>query len=223
MFKTEPHAHVAEISSCSRINAKEMVELYKNAGYDTLFISDHLKERVFEKFGDISWEEKVDKFFLGYDIAKKRGDEIGLTVLISAELQLNENSNHYLLYGDIKDFIKNNKDMFSLPIKDFYALAKRNNVKIFHAHPYRDGKLQPAPATFVDAVEVYNTNPRHLDYSEKTEEYAKKYSLPITAGSDTHRLEDVARSGVLTEKKIESVKDYVDAVLSGKINIIYGE
>ena len=92
MFKTEPHAHLLEVSSCSKISAKEMVELYKNAGYDTLFISDHLKGRVFEKYGDVSWEEKVDRFFLGYDLAKKRGDELGLIVIASAELQLNENS-----------------------------------------------------------------------------------------------------------------------------------
>ncbi len=223
MFKTEPHAHVLEVSSCSKISARDMVELYKNAGYDTLFISDHLKGRVFEKYGEISWEEKVDKFFLGYDLAKKRGDELGLTVLPSAELQLNENGNHYLLYGNIKDFVKNNKNIFSLPIKDFYALAKKNNVTIFQAHPHRDGKSQPTPNDYIDGVEVYNSNQRHLDYSEKNKEFAKKHSLPITAGSDTHRLEDVAKSGVLTEKKIESAKDYIDAVLSGKITIIYGE
>jgi histidinol phosphatase-like PHP family hydrolase len=223
MFKTEPHAHVLEVSPCSKISARELVELYKNAGYDTLFISDHLKWRFFEKLGDISWEEKVDRFFLGYDLAKKSGDELGLTVLLSAELQLNENSNHYLLYGDIKDFVKNNKDFFSLSIKDFYSLAKRNNITVFQAHPYRDGKTLPVSSDCIDGVEVYNSNPRHLDYSEKTEEFAKKNKLPITAGSDTHRLEDVAKSGVLTEKKIESTKDYIDAVLSGKITIIYGE
>ena len=84
-------------------------------------------KEFFEKLGDISWEEKVDRFFLGYNLAKKSGDELGLTVFLSAELQLNENSNHYLLYGDIKGFVKNNKDIFSLLNRLFTCLITDYN------------------------------------------------------------------------------------------------
>ena len=100
MFKTEPHLHVKEVSRCSRLTAAEMMSLYKNAGYTTVFVSDHLTRATIEAhFSGLSWREKVDGFFRGYEAARSAGEEIGIRVLPSAELTYNHSSNHYLLYG----------------------------------------------------------------------------------------------------------------------------
>ena len=40
MFKCDPHVHTDESSICGKIPAKEVVNLYKNAGFDTIFITD---------------------------------------------------------------------------------------------------------------------------------------------------------------------------------------
>ena len=45
----------------------------------------------------------------------------------------------------------------------------------------------------------------------------------MTAGSDTHRLEDIALSGVITEKEIRTADDYVHALLRGERKIIKGD
>ncbi len=45
MYKTETHLHVSEISPCSQIKAADMIKMYHKAGYKTVFVSDHLKQK----------------------------------------------------------------------------------------------------------------------------------------------------------------------------------
>jgi len=37
MYKTEAHLHVSEVSPCSKLKATEMISLYHDAGYKTVF------------------------------------------------------------------------------------------------------------------------------------------------------------------------------------------
>ena len=69
-YKTEPHIHVAEVSPCARLSAREMIRLYAAAGYHTVFVSDHLHRNCFARFGDLSWREKVARFAMGYEAAR---------------------------------------------------------------------------------------------------------------------------------------------------------
>ena len=50
MFKTETHLHTWPVSNCSRIEPREMIRRYKDAGYDTVFVSDHYAKYHFDKF-----------------------------------------------------------------------------------------------------------------------------------------------------------------------------
>ena len=47
----------------------------------------------------------------------------------------------------------------------------------------------------------------------------RKYKEAI-GGSDTHRNEDIALSGIETENEIKSAEDFIEAVKSGKVKII---
>ena len=58
-YKTEPHIHVAEVSPCARLSAREMIRLYADAGYHTVFVSDHLHRNCFARFGDAPWHEQI--------------------------------------------------------------------------------------------------------------------------------------------------------------------
>ena len=105
MFKTETHLHVSEVSPCAKISAYEMIKLYSEAGYHTVFVSDHLKKKFYDKLEDMPWEEKTENFLSGYEAAKKAGEEFGGNVLLSAEILLSNSPNHYLLYGIDRDFL----------------------------------------------------------------------------------------------------------------------
>jgi len=219
MYKTETHLHTSEVSTCAKLSAGEMIALYKNAGYHTVFVADHCKKGFFEKLGDLPWEEKTARFFSGYEAAKAAGTALGVTVLPSTELAFPESINHYLVYGITKEFMNEHPDFLDNGIEGFYPLAKKCGFLVIQAHPFRDGKCFPTPE-FIDGAEIYNSNPRHSDFSEKSEALAEAHGLLVSSGSDAHRTEDVGLAGIETEFPIESIADFIAAVRSGDIKII---
>ena len=222
MFKTETHIHTAESSACGKLSAEELVKRYYEAGYQTLFVSDHFQKRTFAALGDFSWDEKVEHFLKGYRIAKLAGEKLGMHILLSAEIQFNNTHNDYLLYGFNEIFKKTIPNVLDMSMESFYPYAKKHGVTVIQAHPCRDNKCTPTPEC-VDGFEVYNSNPRHENFTDKVLELAKEYHKPITAGSDTHRMEDIALSGVMTEREICTVEDYLRAFYAGELTLIKGE
>ncbi len=222
MFKTETHLHTAETSPCGKVSAAEMVKQYYDAGYKTLFISDHFYTKYFENLGDISLEEKVQQFLSGYEVAKAAGEKLGMNILLSAELRLNGSNNDYLLYGVDKTFLTNASKVLDMSIENFYVYAKEHGVTVIQAHPLRDGRCTPTPE-FVDGLEAHNGNPRHENYTDKVMDLAKTYNKLVTGGSDAHRPQDVGTSGIMSEKEIRTAKDYIDVLLEGSFTIIKGE
>ena len=220
-FKTETHMHTSESSRCGKIPAREMVELYHAAGFQTLFISDHFQKSSFEKMGDeLSWEEKIDRFLEGYRAAKEAGEELGMNIILSAELRLQPLKNHYLLYGNIdRDFLCARPDIFDMSIEDFAVYAKEKGITVVQAHPLRDGKCTPTPE-YVDGMEVYNPNPRHDNFTPQVLEVAKAHGLAITCGSDAHRYTDIGHGGVISEREIKTAADYVELLLAGELKYV---
>ena len=56
--------------------------------------------------------------------------------------------------------------------------------------------------------------------SEKSEAVAKEHGLFMIGGSDAHRDEDSAGSGILTEEKIESAEQFMKILKEGKYSVI---
>lgn len=222
MFKTEPHLHVQEVSQCSHIRADQMIKLYKEAGYDTVFITDHFSPNFLNSLGDIPWKDKITIFLSGYFKAKEAGRKYGVTVLPAAEVSILNSPNDYLVYGITREFLEVHPDLCLNGVDNFYKIAKQNGIFIVQAHPYRDNVCYPTPE-YVDAFEIYNSNPRHDDQNDKAKECALNNNLYTSAGSDGHRLDDVALSGVLSENKISTVEDYIELIKSGKAEIIKGD
>lgn len=217
MFKTEMHLHTKESSACSWMYAEEMVKAYYDAGYSTLVITDHFLK------GDISWEEKVEKSLLGYYKAKEAAKKYNINILMSTEMAFEKTRpNHYLLLGITEEFLLSNPDISDMSVEEFYPIAKENGILVVQAHPFRDENCYPT-ADFVDAIEVYNACPRKSDYSHKSLKVAEENNLYKTAGSDTHRLEDVGRGGIMTNTEIKTMDDLIKAIKSQSLEIIYAE
>jgi len=219
MYKTEPHLHTFPVSSCSKLRADQLIRLHKDAGYDTVIISDHFARYHYEKLEErlgrkLSWEEYVDLFRTGYEAAKEAGDACGIRVLYSVELSLGVN--HFLLYGADKAFLMLRSDLFDLTPEAFCAHAKAHGVTVIQAHPLRDGKCTPYPED-VDGFEVLNSHPRHDNHNEEVQAIADRYPhLLQTAGSDAHRIQDIGGTAVLSETPVETVEDYLALLRSGQ-------
>lgn len=219
MFKTETHLHTAEVSRCGKKRAYDMVRAYKEAGYSTVFVSDHFQKNTLDALGDLPWEEKITIFLSGYYCAKYEGDQIGVCVLPAAELCFAGDPNHYLIYGITKQILAGYENLHTYGIEKLRDIARRHGLLLVQAHPYRDGHCYPRP-DMVDGMEVYNSNPRHEDFSERAEAVAREHGLSMIGGSDAHRDEDVAGSGILTEEKIETAEQFIRLVKEGKCEII---
>ena len=223
MFKTETHLHTAEVSPCSELRAKEAVRRYKAAGYTTIFVSDHFQASTLDKYGNIPWNEKMAIFLSGYYIAKCEGEKIGLNVLPAIEICFNTfQNNHYLVYGITKQFLDSYPELYTYGIEKFSEIARKEGVFIVQAHPYRDGESFPTPE-YVDAMEIYNSNPRHEDHSDKSAEIAKKYGLYVSAGSDAHRIDDMALSGIETEVEIKTSEQFIELIKNRCVRLIRGD
>ena len=219
MFKTEAHLHTRPVSSCGKLTPVEQVRLFKDAGYDTIIISDHFSRGHFKKMGeDLTFEQCVDRLCDAYVEAKAEGDKVGLTVLFSVELSFHKN--HYLLYGVTREMLKLREDIFDIDIDELYAHLKAHGVTIIQAHAHRAGKCIPHP-DHVDGFEI-NCCMRKENFNEKTMTLAKECGKPLTIGSDCHRPEDVGVSATLTEEKIDSIEKYLELMRAGKLILSIG-
>ena len=217
MYKTELHIHTGVVSKCGHVSCEEIVKIYKDLGFETIFITDHINKPSFDLRSEAkeSWEEKVDMFLDGYVAAKRVGDRIGLRVLLGAEICFKKpagNVNDYLVFGIDRDFLLGFPYMHDGSVAEFYEYAKAHGAIVIQAHPYREapnyGNCYPTPE-YVDGIESCNGHYRHKNNNDKAEELARELGCLTTAGSDFHRLGDEAGAYIETEEPITSAEDLI--------------
>ena len=223
MFKTEAHIHTAESSKCSQLPAAEIVRMYAERGFETIFITDHINTASINSWGEIDgWEAKVDRYMQGYYAAKAEGDKLGVRVLFGAEICFKQppgNGNDYLVYGIDRDFLLGYPDLNHGSVEEFYKYASEHGATVIQAHPFRGHKCYPTPE-FIDGAEVYNAHPRHANYNDEALAMARENGLLMTVGSDVHIPGDEARAYILTEEPITSAEEYIEVLKSGKARFV---
>ena len=181
-FQTELHAHTSPASSCSQVSPEEMAETYKKLGYDAVTIANHF---VYEYQG-LSKNEVIDRFFDNFERAEKRGKEIGIRVLLAAEIRFSENENDYLIYGVTRKMLEEIYDLLPYGIENFRKVYKMSDSVFLQAHPFREDMELVSPA-ILDGIEVFNMHPNHNSKVGIASVYAKEQNFSIiTAGSDFH-------------------------------------
>lgn len=215
-FKYDTHVHTSEVSPCGKVPAKEAVKMYKDAGYYGIVITDHYCDSFFIGLGDLTWDEKIDCYLEGYNIALNAGKILGLEVILGMEIRFIENANDYLVYGIDEEFLRSNKELYKLSLREFRDLTKEENILIFQAHPFRPNMI-PAPVELLDGVEVYNGNPRHNSNNDIAYEYALKNQLGMLSGSDFHRMVDIARGGIVISESIGNSHKFSNIIRNNKI------
>lgn len=221
MFKTETHMHTSEGSACASASGAQQAEQYKALGYSTIFVTDHFINGNTAADRSLPWERWVDAYCLGYENAKRRGDEIGLNVLFGIEYGWH--GTDLLVYGIDKEWLKENPDIAQISVQRFCKRVRLAGGMIVHAHPFRQEpyitELKFIP-DYTDAVEVFNAHNAKAVYNERAKWYAEQFSLPFTAGSDCHHIGGGSFSGVTTENEILSAADYMSAVLEGRAGLL---
>lgn len=217
-YKYEVHMHTSQGSACGRTQGHEYVEAFLEAGYDGIIITDHFLRGNTAIDRSLPWEDFVEGFCKGFEDAKEAGDKAGLKVFFGWE-ECNY-GDEYLVYGLDKAWLKAHPEYRRCTMKEQLRLVHEGGGVVVQAHPFREANylrsinLHPFQC---DAMEGYNYANR--DYCNAFGyKYCTDRDIIMTSGSDIHSLSSLAgtRAGMLFEKPLESIDDYVKAIKSGK-------
>ena len=223
MYKYELHAHTSECDRDAHLSARELVHLYKNAGYDGMVITDHYIERFYtlwfpEEVAGLTHEQQVHRWLKGFRTAREEGEKVGFTVLPGAEVRFDGYPNDYLLYGLHEEFFCTVPRLNELKnIGELLALMPEG-VCVVQAHPYREGMAVDDPRGLF-GLEVYNggTDDFRNGLARLTAEH---YGLAMTSGSDIHDRSRLAKGGIMTERRIRTPEDLTAVLREGAYTLI---
>lgn len=136
-FTIDTHIHTSEVSACARVEAAEVVKLYRSAGYQALMITDHYHRTYFESLHLESWEAQVERYLEGYGIARREGQRYGMEILLGIEYRNVETDNDFLVFGVTEEFLYENPRLYELPLEKAIDLFHENRMLVIQAHPVR--------------------------------------------------------------------------------------
>lgn len=212
-YRTELHAHTSPASSCSEIAPEDVVAIYKDLGYDAVTIANHFS------FGyqDSDKQTVLDRFFGDFEKAQKKGEGIGIKVILAAEIRFTENDNDYLIYGVTRKMMEEIYDLLPFGVENFRKTYSMPDSVFLQAHPFRNGMERVDPA-ILDGIEVFNLHPNHNSKIGLAAVYARENSYSIvTAGSDFHHpnRNHEGVSAILSKTLPTESFDIVDILRSG--------
>ncbi len=218
-YKTELHAHCAEVSLCADVGAVDVADRYLAAGYDTLVLSNHLNRHTLESSFKSTWDEMIDYYLAPVKLMQEHvGDR--MTILLGAELRFDSfshknggNINDYLLYGITEDFLRSHPHFYEMNLKEFAPIARENGILIVQAHPFRNN-IRVAPPEHLDGMEVFNGHKGHESRNDFAMLWANRYGLIPTSGSDFHHPDSSIAAGIITDVPITSMEQLVNILRS---------
>lgn len=223
MYKYELHAHTSECDRDAYLSARELVHLYKDAGYDGMVITDHYIERFYtlwfpDEVKGLTHEQQVTRWLKGFRTAREEGEKIGFTVLPGAEVRFDHYPNDYLLYGLHESFFYTVPRLNELnSLSELLALMPPE-VCVVHAHPFRDDMVVETPRGLF-GMEVFNGGTEEFR-NHLARQFARHYHLSETSGSDIHSMARLAKGGIMTEHRIRTPEDLTSVLRSGEYTLI---
>lgn len=122
--------------------------------------------------------------------------------------------------GEILALFLNEEIVSREPMSVFDEIHEQDGLAIL-AHPfdrYRKGFKKPGELVQeIDGVEVFNSRMRTPMGNEKAREFARKYSLSMTGGSDAHIRWEIGNA--FTEAEVSDLEEFKKALIKGKTKV----
>ncbi len=212
MYKYDTHLHTKESSACASVSGAEQAIIYKALGYSGIIVTDHFFNGNTTVPYYLPWEEKVERFALGYENARDQGIKIGLSVFFGWEESFR--GTDFLIYGLDKEWLLKHPEILSWDIGEHYARIHAEGGYVVHAHPFRQAdyisEIRLFPE-YVDAVEIVNGGNQNPLYNQKAVEYAQMHNKPVTGGSDAHHAYSV-HAGMIFNRPLNDIRDFIHCV-----------
>lgn len=173
-MKYDIHTH-SKYSSDGILDPQKIIKVAIERGLDGIAITDHntIKGGLEAK----KYETKDFKVIIGSEIMTTRGEIIGL--FLSEEIKSRD-------FHEVIDEIK------------------RQNGIIVVPHPFDEWRsssfsIQNEDVRYINNVEILNSRCVDEKYNHKATEFAKKYKLGVTGGSDAHFANEIGCAGIIVE------------------------
>lgn len=195
-MKFDMHVHT-NYSPDSVAEARAIVRAAKKVGLEGIAITDHNTCKGWKEMGRQAKKVGVSLIF-GEEVAiLKDGEKVGeaLTYFIDEEVKAGS-------LGEIIDSTREQAGIVSI------------------AHPFDRFKSnldEMGPVRKVDAIEVYNARVLFQSMNKKAMEFAKKYELGMTAGSDAHTSWEVGDA--YAQAKVNSLEEFKKAIIKRKTSV----
>lgn len=218
MYIYETHLHTNQSSACGESSGRDYVKRYIDLGYSGIMVTDHFfgGNTAIPRRGP--WKERIHAFCRGYEDALEEGLRRGFSVFFGWEE--NMDGDEYLVYGLDKAWLLEHPEMERWTRKEQFDAVTAAGGCVVQAHPFRDRAYISAihlSTGCVHAIEGYNGgNSPHCDAWALR--YGQKKGFPITAGTDIHHIhqrKDEELMGVVFDKPLATVSDYVQAIRQG--------
>ena len=227
-YKYELHLHTSEGSKCSPTPGAEMAKAAKEAGYTGIFVTNHAWGGNTSVDRSLPWKEWVRQFAIGYENAKKWGDEHDLTVIYGYESGYN--GTEFLIYGLTPEWMMEHEELHDATIEEQLEIVHKGGGIVIHAHPFREEFYIPEVRLFPDFVDgVEGVNATHSSHLSKAHNnplfdirainYAREHNFPMTAGSDVHAT-NMLGGGILTSTLICNAQDLIDLIKSDRMYLL---
>ena len=218
-MKIELHAHTSEVSPCSGIRAADIISGYHNAGYDAVVITDHFNFYVLEGFNINNETDRVKRYMLGYELARKAAAKYGMKAILGVEVCLrHEKGGDLLLYGIRPETLCAHPYLYDYSMQQLRDICDKEDILLFKAHPFRG--VCDVDVTKLDGAEVYNGCPRHDSRNDLALSWAKEHNLIFSSGGDCHLPEDIGRAGIVSDILPENSLQLRDLLRSGNYSLI---
>ena len=201
-MRIDLHIHTSPLSACSYIDPHELVREARRLKLDGICLTEH----------QVVWDPA--------EIDRLTGDG-GIRIFRGNEYTTNQGD--VLVFGFYEDI----KDL--MLIQQLREEVKKAGGYMIAAHPFRGfktfgiGQLQMTVAQackrkvfeHVDAIEVINGKLSD-DENDMARKVAEKLGLPGTAGSDAHRVDEIATAVTVFDDDIQDEKQLVAALHAGR-------
>ncbi len=194
MYIYDTHVHSQECSACSHSSAREMVRVYKAAGYSGIVLTNHFYRGNTAVDRNLPWKDFASAYYNTYLEAKDEGDKLDFDVIFGIEEYIGDHK-EYLIYNIDLDFLLKNPDMPKLSVEELCRRVHDAGGFVSFAHPYRfrseymDRFVEP-DFSYVDAIEAVNAC-NTPEQNERAIAAAKELGLVVTCGSDTHKSDQI--------------------------------
>ncbi len=173
-MKYDLHIH-SKYSSDGVLEPEEIVRFAIKKGLDGIAITDH--NTILGGVRAKEYETENFEVIIGSEVMTERGEITGL--FLSREIK-------------------------SKDVQGVIAEIKAQGGLVVIPHPFdglRYSSFHPneEDATFIDAIEGFNSRCLFQNYNKKAVDFALQCGLAVTGGSDAHFVNEIGTSGIVTD------------------------